>query len=358
MICCLNTRQLQAYFEEPAALQDREFIERHLFDCNRCRGAFDRLAATSFRVNTWLAALASPLEQRQSEIDTPRALARLESAFAARPRPVLTPATLRPGRSVFATWLLSAKAMSAAIHIAAFSLLMMPFTSQSVRSVIRSHIELIDPHSLPYLAPRTPAGGGGGGGGRSTPVAKGQLPKPAAKQFVPPMIARNQPKLEIDPSIVAPPDAPLPSSDAADWGDPLANLVLFSNGTGSGGGMGKGNGGGIGSGNGAGYGPGDGGGFGGSFGTGGGITPPVAIYRPDPEFSEQARKARHGGTVWLSIVIDADGHARDIKVVRSLGMGLDEKAIEAITRWTFKPALKNGHPIAVRATVQMNFTLL
>jgi len=94
--------------------------------------------------------------------------------------------------------------------------------------------------------------------------------------------------------------------------------------------MGSGNGGGFGSGNGAGYRPGDGSGFGGSFGTGGGITPPVAIYRPDPEFSEQARRARYGGTVWLSIVIDADGRARDIKVVRSLGMGLDEKAIKAV----------------------------
>jgi protein TonB len=356
MIRCLNTRQLQGYLEEPAALHDREFIERHLFECDRCRGAFDRLAATSFRVNTWLAALASPLEQ--SEIDAPRALARLEAAFAGRPRPMLTPTSLRVGRSAFATWVLSAKAMSAAIHIAVFSLLMMSFTSENVRSVIKSRIELIDPHLAPYLATRALAGGGGGGGDRSTPVAKGQLPKPAAKQFVPPMIVQNKPKLEIAPSIVAPPDAPLPASDAANWGDPLANLGVFSNGTGSGGGMGNGSGGGVGSGTGVGYGPGDGAGFGGSFGTGGGITSPVAIYRPDPEYSEQARKARYSGTVWLSIVIDTDGRARDIRVVRSLGMGLDEKAIEAVTRWKFKPALKNGHPIAVRATVQMNFTLL
>jgi len=356
MIRCLNTRQMQGHLEEPAALPDRESIERHLFECNRCRGAFDRLAATSFRVNTWLAALASPLEQ--SEIDAPRALARLEIAFAGRPRPMLTPAGLRVGRSAFATWLLSAKAVSAAIHIAVFSLLMMSFSNENVRSVFKSHIDLIDPHVLPYLAPGTRAGGGDGGGDRSTPVAKGQLPRPAAKQFVPPMIAQNKPKLEIDPSIVAPPDTPLPSSDAANWGDPLSGLVVFSNGTGSGGGMGNGNGSGVGPGNGAGYGPGDGAGFGGSFGTGGGITAPVAIYRPDPEFSEQARKARYGGTVWLSIVIDTDGRARDIHVVRSLGMGLDEKAIEAVTRWKFKPALKNGHPIAVRATVQMNFTLL
>jgi len=354
MIHCLNTRQLQGYLEEPASLHDRELIERHLFDCNRCRGAFERLAATGFRVNTWLAALAAPLEK--GEIDTVRALARVKAAFAGRPRPVLTPAALRAGRSGFATWLLSAKAVSAAVHIAAFSLLMMSFTNESVQTAIRSHIELIDPHIPRYVA-HAPAAGGSGGD-RSTPVAKGQLPKPAPKQFVPPTIARNQPKLEIDLSIVAPPDAPLPYSDAANWGDPLTNLAVFSNGTGSGGGMGNGNGGGVGSGNGAGYGPGDGSGFGGSFGTGGGITPPVAIYRPDPEFSEQARRARYGGTVWLSIVIDADGRARDIKVVRSLGMGLDEKAIEAVTRWKFKPALKTGHAIAVRATVQMNFTLL
>lgn len=356
MIRCLNTRQLQGYLEEPVALDDRELIERHLFECNRCRGAFDRLAATSFRVNTWLAALGSPLEQ--SEFDAARALARFEAAFAGRPRPVLAPARLRIGRSAFATWLLSAKAMSAAIHIAVFSLLMMSFTSENVRSVLKSRIELIDPHLTPYLSPRTAGGGGGGGDRSATPVSKGQLPKPAARQFVPPMIAENKPKLEIDPSIVAPPDAPLPSSDAANWGDPLANLGVFSNGTGSGGGMGSGSGGGVGPGNGVGYGPGDGAGIGGSFGVGGGFTPPVAIYRPDPEFSEQARKARYTGTVWLSIVIDTDGHARDIRVTRSLGMGLDEKAIEAVTRWKFKPALKNGHPIAVRATVQLNFTLL
>ena len=187
MIHCLNTRQLQGYLEEPASLHDRELIERHLFDCNRCRGAFERLAATGFRVNTWLAALAAPLEK--GEIDTVRALARVQAAFAGRPRPVLTPAALRAGRSGFATWLLSAKAVSAAVHIAAFSLLMMSFTNESVQTAIRSHIELIDPHIPRYVA-HAPAAGGSGGD-RSTPVAKGQLPKPAPKQFVPPMIARN-----------------------------------------------------------------------------------------------------------------------------------------------------------------------
>ena len=70
MIHCLNTRQLQGYIEDPAALHDREFIQRHLFERDRCRGALDSLAATSFRVHTWLATL-SPAEK--GEIDAQRA---------------------------------------------------------------------------------------------------------------------------------------------------------------------------------------------------------------------------------------------------------------------------------------------
>jgi hypothetical protein len=103
MIHCLNTRQLQGYIEDPAALHDREFIQRHLFECDRCRGALDRLGATSFRVDTWLATLS---RVEKGEIDAQRALARLEAALDRCPPPLLAPAGFRPGRSVFATWLL------------------------------------------------------------------------------------------------------------------------------------------------------------------------------------------------------------------------------------------------------------
>jgi TonB family protein len=352
MMRCLNLRQIQGYLEDPGASGQTQLVQYHLVHCDRCRGVFDRLAATSQRVNTWLAALESPLEQ--SAIGVNDAFDRVMRLVP----PTVAVRQLRPGRGVFATWLLSAKAMSAAIHIVVLSLLMMSFTNENVRTALRQHVDLIDPLTL--WLPHKAAGGGGGGGDQSPlPVSKGQRPQTAMKQFVPPMVGELHPKLEMEPSIIAPPDAPLPQTDLANWGDPLSKLGVLSNGPGSGGGMGNGKGGGIGPGTGPGYGPGDGGGFdGGIFTAGVGISAPVAIFTPDPEFSEEARKAHYGGTVWLAIIIDAEGHARNIHVIKSLGMGLDEKAMEAVSKWKFRPAMKNGHPVAVRATVQANFRLL
>jgi periplasmic protein TonB len=353
MMGCLNLRQMQAYLEEPDALEQRQIvernlIERHLVECDRCCGAFDRLAATNHRVNMWLSALESPLQQTEIGVNDvfDRVMRLVPPPVAAR--------QLRAGRGAFATWLLSAKAVSAAIHIVAFSLLMMSFTNETVRTALKQHVDLIDPLAA-WLPPRASTGGGGGGDGSPLPASKGQRPKAAVKQFVPPMIAKLHPKLEMEPSIIAPPDAALPQSDLANWGDPLSKVGVLSNGPGSGGGMGSGKGGGMGPGSGPGYGPGDGGGI---FTAGIGISAPVPVYTPDPEFSEEARKAHYGGTVWLAIIIDAEGHARDIQVVKSLGMGLDEKAMEAVSKWKFRPAMKNGRPVAVRATVQANFRLL
>ena len=91
---------------------------------------------------------------------------------------------------------------------------------------------------------------------------------------------------------------------------------------------------------------------------GGKITPPVLIHKEDPEFSETARKAKYQGTVLLAIDIDASGHARNVRVVRGLGLGLDEKAIEAVSRWLFRPGAQDGKPIVTAATVEVNFRLL
>jgi len=223
-------------------------------------------------------------------------------------------------------------------------------------------VELIDPELKPYIAPpqSKQAGGGGGGGAREiAPVSKGRAPKPALKQFTPPMIVKEEPKLAMTPTIIAPPDAVLPQVDAPNWGDPLAKLANLSNGPGSGGGMGSGSGGGLGSGKGAGFGPGEGGGVGGGvFRVGGGVSQPAVIYKVDPEYSEEARKAKYSGTVMLSVIVDAEGKARDIHVARSLGMGLDEKAIEAVSKWKFRPGMKDGRPVNVRATIEVNFRLL
>jgi TonB family protein len=87
------------------------------------------------------------------------------------------------------------------------------------------------------------------------------------------------------------------------------------------------------------------------------VTAPRPIYAPEPEFSETARASGYQGTCVLSLVVGADGKPRDISVVRKLGMHLDEKAIEAVSNWTFEPARKDGKPIAVKINVEVSFSL-
>jgi len=131
-----------------------------------------------------------------------------------------------------------------------------------------------------------------------------------------------------------------------------------SNGTGSGGGIGSGSGGGVGVGHGAGVGAGSGGGIGGGvYKVGGGISAPQAISAPDPDYTEEARRAKKQGTCVLWLIVDAAGHPRDIKVVRGLGLGLDAKALEAVKQWRFQPALKDGKPVDVQISVEVEFHL-
>src|SRR5207248_740868 len=130
------------------------------------------------------------------------------------------------------------------------------------------------------------------------------------------------------------------------------------NGTGTGGAAGDGTGTGLGSGNGVGYGPGSNSGVGGeSYVRRSGIMPPHAIYSPEPEYSEEARQVRHQGIVVLSLIVDPEGQTTNIRVARSLGMGLDEKAIEAVRKWRFAPGTKNGIPVAVQVDVEVSFRL-
>ena len=213
---------------------------------------------------------------------------------------------------------------------------------------------------LPLPASKNRSGGGGGGGDRDKLAApKGALPKLSKDQIVPPaIVVRNDnPKLVVDPSVVVPPQLKLPTVGAL--GDPLSKVLgQPSNGTGSGGGIGSGSGGGVGSGTGPGVGPGHGGGYGGgAYRVGGGVSAPKVVYDPDPEYSEEARKAKYQGTVVLWLVVAPDGHPQQIRVQRSLGMGLDEKAIEAVRQWRFEPAKKDGQPVPVMINVEVNFRL-
>jgi len=88
------------------------------------------------------------------------------------------------------------------------------------------------------------------------------------------------------------------------------------------------------------------------------VSAPKGLFQPDPEYSEEARKAKWQGTVVLSLIVDEKGMPEELKVVRALGLGLDQKAIEAVTKWRFKPGMKDGKPVAVQATIEVNFRLL
>ena len=200
------------------------------------------------------------------------------------------------------------------------------------------------------------------GGDRSLlPASKGRLPKAALRQFVPPQAvqANLNAKMTMEPSILAPPDVILPNVNMSAYGDPLGKIGPPSNGTGSGGGIGSGKGGGVGAGEGGGVGPGSGGGFGGGvFRVGGGVTAPALMFKVEPEYSEAARKAKYQGIVTLYVEVDPSGRANHIRVLHSLGLGLDEKAIEAVKKWVFSPGKKDGRPVTVAATIEVNFRLL
>jgi len=205
--------------------------------------------------------------------------------------------------------------------------------------------------------PLPPKNAGGGGDRSPLPASFGKLPKASLRQFTPAVAVFNNmaPKLMMDPSIIAPPDANLPQVNSDHYGDPFSHSGILSNGTGSGGGIGSGKGGGIGNGTGAGFGD----GFGsGALRVGGGVTAPQLQHKVEPEYSEEARKAKFQGTVVLYIEVDTSGKATNIHVLRSLGLGLDEKAMEAVKKWTFIPGKKNGVPVTVQATVEVNFRLL
>jgi protein TonB len=253
-------------------------------------------------------------------------------------------------------------AVSAAVHVALIAVVATvgvlanrkPWAPRATSVVVTD----ISPYMLPPSS-EVNRGGGGGGDRDKKAESKGSLPRFSREQVAPPaIVVRNEePKLPEQPTVVGPPQLTMPIT--SQLGNPLAAaLEPPSNGTGSGGGMSSGAGGGIGSGTGPGVGPGRGGGVGGGvFRVGGGVSAPRAIYAPDPQYSDEARRAKYQGTVVLWVVIGPDGRPRDLNVVRTLGMGLDEKALEAVRQWRFEPAMKDGHPVAVEVNIEVSFRL-
>jgi len=258
-----------------------------------------------------------------------------------------------------------ARPVSLAIHALVIAVLLVPVGTKAVevikKEIIYTPID-ISPYAMQLPAADKKSGGGGGGGDRSPePASKGKLPRFAMVQLTPPaVVIRNpEPKLPAEPTVIVPPEISLPQVNIAQLGDPMGRLGMPSNGPGFGGGIGSGSGGGVGSGSGPGVGPGEGGGIGGGvFRVGGGVSAPQVLVKVDPEYSEQARKAKYQGTVVLNLVVQRDGTVRDIRVLQPLGLGLDEKAIEAVKQWRFRPGLRNGQAVDVAAIIEVTFRLL
>jgi TonB family protein len=208
------------------------------------------------------------------------------------------------------------------------------------------------------------ANGGGGGGGDNSIVdpIKGKLPKIEKDPIVPPQVQKvkdpiipMEAAIDVQKNITLPDNPLLPNIGVTR----SPNVSLDSNGQGSRGGMGTGTGGGLGSGTGNGYGPGYGGGAGGGlYRVGGGVSAPVPLNNVEAEFSDEARRAKYQGVCLISLIVDAQGNPQNPRVIRALGMGLDEKALEAVRKYKFKPAMKDGKtPVPVMITVEVNFRL-
>jgi periplasmic protein TonB len=226
-----------------------------------------------------------------------------------------------------------------------------------------THVIDIAPYVPPDIqGPAKKTGGGGGGGDRSPLAAsKGALPKFSKTPLAPPQakIEIPHPQIPVQPELLGPPELKLPAmAKSSVFGDTQGVLGPASNGPGTGGGIGTGTGQGVGSGTGGGFGPGEGGGYGGGpYSVGGGVSAPSCYYEPEPPFTEEARKAKYQGVVVLSAIVQPNGSISDAKVLKPLGMGLDEKAIETVKTWKCHPGEKNGAPVPVFVTVEVTFRL-
>jgi protein TonB len=211
---------------------------------------------------------------------------------------------------------------------------------------------LIAPPIPPPIPPKAQSIGGGGGQHDIAPVSQGHLPKFAQEQIVPPKAPPTvQPKLAIEPTLVMQKDLKMADNTLPNLGMPNSPNKGVSMGNGSGTGIGSGDGSGLGAGSGGNTG-------GGPMHIGGGVSKPQVLYAPDAEFSEEARKAKFSGNVEVYLWVDENGSPSHIRVVRGVGMGLDQKAMEAVRQYKFKPAMKDGKPVKVDLYIDVNFQIL
>jgi protein TonB len=261
------------------------------------------------------------------------------------------------------------QALSLTFHILFVALIVLPvltsivpFPMKLTRSITFTPIDLKPYRSQLPVGADAIHGGGSGGERNLDPAGTGALPPFAMMQLVPPQVkVPANPELAVAPNVVGPPEITISSPRLPNWGDPNSNFSNDSSGPGHGGGIGNNCCGGVGNGgDGVGVGPGAKFGIGGDYPRAGtaGYSEPVCMYCPNPQFSDEAVKQKYQGIVILNVVITADGRATNIHVVRGLGLGLDEKAIEAVGRWRFSPAIGPGQrPVAVSTNIEVTFRL-
>lgn len=199
-----------------------------------------------------------------------------------------------------------------------------------------------------------PSPGGGGGGRVETPASRGSLPRLSRQQITPPTTVPKSldPELPVDPALVSHLES-VPRLTLLKIGDPDGLPGAPSDGTGRRGGIGDGSDGGIG----ADTGPRAGAGPTGIFRVSDGVSAPVLTHKTEPEYSEEARKARFQGTVVLEVVVRRDGVPEIRRVVRNPGFGLDEAALRAVRQWRFEPGRRGKDPVDVLILVEVNYNL-
>jgi protein TonB len=381
MIRHLTEDQITRWFAGQPTTVERQ----HVQECRNCAGEVERFgqtlalfqSAVSDRAERTLAAAPSMTAIVHSHtsagqvvfgnfVEPPSLIVSLKRAIADVLYPPKIETTVAPV-DVQPIWSSSRskfpQGLSVALHFAVvFSLLFFPAAASNLTVPSVTSITMLTPPPPLRLPPDQGRSGGGGGGGMNTPTppSKGQPPRGADRQILPPTVEIKNlaPELVVEPTIIAPQLAQV-QLPVMQFGDPNGVVGPPSAGPGSGGGIGTGVGTGVGPGRGAGLGPGANGGVGGGevFSVGGGVTQPSPTYFPNPEYSDDGRKGRIQGTVELLVVVKADGTVAIQDVRKALGYGLDQKAIDAVKTWRFIPGRKDGIPVATRVLISVNFTL-
>ncbi len=268
-------------------------------------------------------------------------------------------------------------ALSSTVHagIVAFAVFLATFNLSPRAAVLKTDDHSADPMRLVFLATPGPGGGGGGGGLQQKPAPPKAL-REGHRTINSRLPERREPK-PIVPTPAPPEPKPAPPLQAEQLPTIIAPIVTApadtrtrvgvleqttaendSHGVGKGGGVGTGTGTGLGEGDGSGVGPGSGGGTGGGpYRPGSGIEAPRLLREVRADYTEEARQRGLAGDVVLEIIVRRDGSVGDVKILQGLGLGLNDRAVQAVRQWRFAPARRQGVPVDVIVEVAVEFKL-